>query len=94
VGVAGTWGVLYPPPPAVEGKLAPPTPEELKADLMFAFNELGGRAGLVAWGRRYPKEFYQLWSKFCLPKDDNDNLPDSGLEAMLAQLEPRKETMQ
>jgi hypothetical protein len=55
---------------------------------MNAFNELGGTVGLVAWGRRYPKEFYALWGKYCLPKETDSSSSDDGvdLEALLSQL--------
>lgn len=77
--------------------LKPPTMEELQADLMYAFTAMGGRNGLVEWGRRYPKEFYALWMKHCAPESAG---PGSGggesgsLEAMLAQLDASKETVQ
>ena len=77
------------PSPVLDGNLKPPSAEELKADLMYAFNQLGGRAGLVAWGRRYPKEFYALWMKHCLPKEDSDE-EQTGLEGMLATLDKRR----
>lgn len=66
-----------------------PTVDELKRDLMGAFHHLGGMAGLVAWGRRYPKEFYALWSKYCLPaQSDAPSEDDStSLEAMLRKLD-------
>lgn len=70
-----------------------PTVDELKRDLMGAFHHLGGMAGLVAWGKRYPKEFYALWSKYCLPaaSDGPSGEEDNGsLEAMLRQLDERE----
>jgi hypothetical protein len=33
-----------------------------------AFDELGGVAALVEWGRANPTEFYRIWSKM-LPKE-------------------------
>lgn len=82
------------PPAPVDGPLTPPSVEELKADLMYAFNALGGKAGMVSWGRRYPKEFYQLWAKYCLPKEDSGEAPEgAGLEALLQQLDRRGEAL-
>lgn len=70
-----------------------PTQEELKRDLMGAFHELGGMAGLVAWGQRYPKEFYALWSKYCLPTQSEEAVDDgTSLEAMLKKLDARTES--
>lgn len=69
-----------------------PTVDELKRDLMGAFHHLGGMAGLVAWGKRYPKEFYALWSKYCLPAAQSDTTTDEeggSLEAMLKKLDER-----
>lgn len=68
-----------------------PTQEELKRDLMGAFHALGGMAGLVAWGQRYPKEFYALWSKYCLPAQSDDPVDEDGtsLEAMLRKLDEK-----
>ena len=69
-----------------------PTVDELKRDLMGAFHHLGGMAGLVAWGKRYPKEFYALWSKYCLPTQSDAPSEDDGssLEAMLRRLDERE----
>lgn len=73
-------------PLPVDGPVRPPTPEEFKAQLMETFNQLGGQAGLYAWGRRYPKEFYALWMKYCAPKEADEPEEDS-LEAMILRLE-------
>jgi hypothetical protein len=35
----------------------------VKAALVAAFEELGGVAALVEWGRKKPTEFYALWAK-------------------------------
>lgn len=72
-----------PPPVAFDGV---PDAEQLKAQFWSAYAELGGHAGLVAWGRRYPKEFYAIWARLCLPKGDSGAPPANSLEAMLAQL--------
>ena len=63
-----------------------PDAEQLKAQFWSAYAELGGHAGLVAWGRRYPKEFYAIWARLCLPKGDAGGPQPNSLEAMLAQL--------
>lgn len=81
------------PLPAEEFK-GLPSLEETKAMFGQAFSELGGVAGLVAWGRRYPKEFYAIWARICLPKDggsSGDNGDSGGLEAMLATLDKRNQ---
>lgn len=72
-----------------------PTVDELKADLMGAYHELGGQASMVAWGRRYPKEFYALWARYCLPpaEESGGNEDQGGLEAMLAQLDAQAPTV-
>jgi hypothetical protein len=65
-----------------------PTAEELKRDLMAAFHSMGGLSGLVAWGQRYPKEFYALWGKYCLPEQkDSEITDDNSFEALLMKLE-------
>lgn len=66
----------------------PYTVEQLKKDLMVAFHSLGGVQGLVAWGKRSPKDFYALWGRYCLPTED-DNVGEDGvsLEAVLAQID-------
>lgn len=74
------------PPPPTGGPGVIKTAAELKADFATAFEELGGTAGLVAWGRRYPKEFYAIWARLMIPKDAEAVAPNS-LEAMLAQLD-------
>lgn len=81
---------------AIDGDLSPPTGVELRDDLMYAFNALGGRAYLVQWGQRYPKEFFQLWSKICIPKDaEEDAAEGSGdLESLLKQLDKQSTTVQ
>lgn len=35
----------------------------VRAVIFEAFNQLGGMAGLVYWGRQNPEKFYQLWAK-------------------------------
>lgn len=35
----------------------------IKAALIEAFDELGGVAALVRWGRNEPTDFYKLWAK-------------------------------
>lgn len=72
-----------PPAPAFEGI---PDGEQLKKQFWDAYSELGGHAGLVAWGRRYPKEFYAIWARLCLPKAGPGEAAPNSLESMLAQL--------
>lgn len=72
-----------PPPMPMEGI---PGAEALRAQFWAAYAELGGHAGLVQWGRRYPKEFYAIWARLCLPKGGPDGPQPNSLEAMLAQL--------
>lgn len=81
-------GSDWPVAPTEGGPVGPvPDAEQLKAQFWGAFNELGGMAGLVQWGRRYPKEFYAVWSRVCLPKNLGDSAPpENSLEAMLAKL--------
>jgi len=63
-----------------------PTPEQLRSQFWGAFGALGGQAGLVAWGRRYPKEFYTVWARVCIPKTLGGGPPANSLEEMLASL--------
>lgn len=74
-------------PPMGNGKVK--SVDELRAEFSAAFDELGGVAGLVAWGRRYPKEFYAIWSRVCIPRAVGDlgNPNAGGLEDMLSQLD-------
>lgn len=72
-----------PPPVMMEGI---PSGEELQQQFWNAYAELGGHAGLVQWGRRYPKEFYAIWARLCLPKGGPETPQANSLEAMLAQL--------
>ena len=52
-----------------------------------AFADLGGVAGLVQWGKRYPKEFYAIWARVCIPRNMvNDSPAENSLEALLAQM--------
>lgn len=73
-----------PAPTKFDGKL--PSGEELKAMFGQAFMDLGGPAGLVAWGSRYPKEFYAIWARMCLPKESEAPASNS-LESMLKELD-------
>lgn len=72
-----------PPSVAFEGI---PTGEEMRSQLWSAFGALGGVAGLVAWGRRYPKEFYAVWARVCIPKGGPTEAAPNSLESLLAQL--------
>ena len=75
--------------------LTPPTVEEMKENLQYAFAALGGKKGLVEWGRRYPKEFYAMWMKYNAPKDDEGASGDGdSLEDRLKQLDMRGSTVQ
>lgn len=44
------------------------TTASVKAALVEAFNELGGVAALVKWGKKNPALFYPLWAKL-LPQE-------------------------
>lgn len=82
------------PPPPVEFT-GLPSVEETRAMFAEAFSYLGGISGLVAWGRRYPKEFYAIWARLCIPKNADNDAPEAGsLESMLAQLDTQKESVQ
>jgi hypothetical protein len=35
----------------------------VKATVVQAFEELGGVPGFVAWGKKYPTEFYKIYAK-------------------------------
>lgn len=72
-----------PPPVQMDGV---PDAEALRAQFWAAYAELGGHAGLVQWGRRYPKEFYAIWARLCLPKGGPETAQPNSLEAMLSQL--------
>lgn len=69
---------------------SPLTVEQLRNQLMSTYQALGGQANMVAWARRYPKEFYNLWAKYCLPKEEEDKGEQGSLEALLAQLDKRE----
>lgn len=77
-------GLPWDVPPVGDGGV--PSAEQLKAQLWGAFHELGGQAGLVLWGRRYPKEFYAIWARLCLPKPGSEAPAENTLEAMLAKI--------
>lgn len=85
-------GVGLPPTPGLPGP-APllgrlKTAEELKQDFQDAFDALGGVAGLVAWGARYPKEFYAIWARMNIPKSlGGDGGSSGGIEDIIAQLD-------
>jgi head-tail adaptor len=36
---------------------------QVKRTLIEAFNKLGGLDGLIAWGEKYPTDFYKLWAR-------------------------------
>lgn len=80
-------------PAARMGKLK--SAEELKQDFQDAFDELGGVAGLIEWGRRYPKEFYAIWTRLNVPRAEAAPSNSAGsLEDMLARLDGNGESMQ
>lgn len=64
---------------------APTDPESIRNMFNQAFMDLGGVDALVEWGRRYPKEFYPMWARLCIPKDSGET-GDGGLEEQLAKL--------
>lgn len=66
-----------------------PDAAKLKGMFAEAFADLGGVAGLVTWGRRYPKEFYAIWARVCLPRtlSDGDSGAGAGIEDVIAQLD-------
>jgi len=70
-----------------------PNPEELKQMFAQAFADLGGTAGLVAWGKRYPKEFYAIWARICIPRtigDGGGGGGGGGIEDVIAQLDSQE----
>lgn len=69
---------------------APTAVKETRAQLLQAFEDMGGVSGLVRWGKKNSTEFYRIWARL-LPKDapaPADNLP---LETLLAKLAERPE---
>lgn len=63
------------------------SPEQLKAMFSEAFAHLGGVAGLVSWGKRYPKEFYAIWARMCLPRASADTPAQGSIEDVISQLD-------
>lgn len=72
--------------PPVEGGMAK-SPEEMRDMFNQAFDELGGVQALVAWGRNYPKEFYPMWARLCIPKAAEGGGADGGIEDLLSEID-------
>lgn len=53
------------------------TTVSVKAAFEQAFDELGGAASLVSWGREQPTEFYKLYAKL-LPVQVNADMKHQG----------------
>lgn len=79
VEVAATGGVV-----TDSGSKSPVTITKARDAMVKAFELLGGVEGLVAFGRKFPKEFYALWGK-TLPRQSEVDVGEN-LEALLAEL--------
>lgn len=64
------------------------TTAEVKAALTEAFENLGGTASLVAWGRESQTEFYKLWVRM-LPTEVKAEV-SLGLEDLIDRIDGRK----
>jgi hypothetical protein len=76
---------------SIAASAAPKAVATTRAQLLEAFELMGGVPELVKWGRKNPTEFYRIWARL-LPKDAPE--PDSGkmpLETLLAKLAERSE---
>lgn len=74
---------------AKAGAQTPKTIRLAREHLTDAFDFMGGVAGLVAWGRQNPTEFYRIWARL-IPKEaapESENMP---LEQLLAKLASRE----
>lgn len=56
----------------------------VKAALVAAFDDLGGVAALVKWGKKYPTHFYALWGKL-LPTEIK-NADDKPFEVLVTEV--------
>lgn len=70
--------------------------DELKKDFSKAFELLGGVQGLVNWGQRDPKAFYQIWARVCVPqrRERSDGGSGQSFEDLLADLDSEGATQQ
>lgn len=66
----------------------PKTIRLAREHLTDAFDFMGGVAGLVAWGRENPTEFYRIWARL-IPKEAAPESETMPLEQLLAQLANR-----
>lgn len=68
------------------GKRTEETTITAKQKLANVFDTLGGEAAMVRWAKKNPTEFYRLWARL-IPKEENINVSQLGVEDMLAQLD-------
>lgn len=76
---------------SIAASVAPKAVQATRAQLLEAFELMGGVPSLVKWGKTNPTEFYRIWARL-LPKDAPE--PDQGkmpLETLLAKLAERSE---
>lgn len=76
---------------SIAASAAPKAVQATRAQLLEAFELMGGVPALVKWGKTNPTEFYRIWARL-LPKDAPE--PDQGkmpLETLLAKLAERSE---
>lgn len=76
---------------SIAASVAPKAVQATRAQLLEAFELMGGVPALVKWGKTNPTEFYRIWARL-LPKDAPE--PDQGkmpLETLLAKLAERSE---
>lgn len=59
-----------------------------RANLYAAFEDMGGVAQLVTWGRANPTEFYRIWARL-IPVETDDETKTLPLEVLLEKLSSR-----
>lgn len=75
---------------AAKGAAQPPKTIRLAREhLTDAFDFMGGVAGLVAWGKQNPTEFYRIWARL-IPKEAAPETETMPLEMLLAKLAERE----
>jgi hypothetical protein len=68
---------------------SPKTVRLAREHLPEAFDFMGGVAGLVAWGKQNPTEFYRIWARL-VPKEAAPEAETMPLETLLAKLAERE----
>lgn len=73
------------------GKSIPKAVKSSRAQLIQAFEDMGGIPALVAWGKKNPTEFYRIWARI-IPREAEDGQTDKmPLETLLSKLAERSD---